>query len=238
MISSIVQRDDHSPPRRVLAQQAPEECPEGGGVEDGTHHAHELPTVQTDGTKAHHRLSGRRISQDRVLDFGRYPHAASGTMLLEVTFIQTPQFDVGTTSQTTDFFTAATFSGSGRATWGRGFRNRKPKSRNSRWHCRTPRSTPYRRRRCSDNTGPSHRVAAKSKSRGLLRRSACNLRQSFGSKVRGRPDRSPSRRASRPPSSKRFTQRCTVVPFSPNSAATSRHDWPAVTSSYPCRRWS
>lgn len=37
--------------------------------------------------------------------------------------------------------------------------------------------------------------------------------------------------------SKRFTQRCTVVPFSPNNSATSRHDCPAVTNSgeYPVR---
>jgi hypothetical protein len=109
------------------------------------------------------------------------------------------------------FLTAATFNGSDWTTWGRGLRSRKPSSQKSRWHCRTPRTTPYRLRRCSDNTGPSHRVAARSKLRGVLRNSDCNLRQSFASSVRGRPDRSPSRRASKPPSSKRFTQRCTVL---------------------------
>jgi len=44
------------------------------------------------------------MPQDRVLDFGRHPHAAARTVLLEVTFIQTPQFDVGMTSQTSEFF--------------------------------------------------------------------------------------------------------------------------------------
>ncbi len=104
VISSIVQHHDDAPPRRVLAHQAPEESLEGGSVEDGAHHSHELSAVQADGAKAGHGFSGRCMPQDRVFDFGRYPHSATRTVLLEVTFIQTPQFDVGTTSQTTEFF--------------------------------------------------------------------------------------------------------------------------------------
>src|ERR1700722_1104589 len=104
MIASVVEDDDHAAAGRLLAQQAPEESPERGGVEDRAHHAYELSGVQTDGPKAGHRFSGRRMPQDRVLDFGRHPHAAPRTVLLEVTFIQTPQFDVGTTSQTPQFF--------------------------------------------------------------------------------------------------------------------------------------
>jgi hypothetical protein len=44
------------------------------------------------------------MPQDRVLDFRRYPHAATRAMLLKVTFIQAPQFDVGATSEATEFF--------------------------------------------------------------------------------------------------------------------------------------
>lgn len=80
-------------PGRLLAKQPPEENAERCGVEDRAHHPYELSGIQTDGAKTGHRLSGRRMAQDRVLDFGRYPHAAAGAMLLEVTFIQTPQFD-------------------------------------------------------------------------------------------------------------------------------------------------
>src|SRR5579859_4725134 len=104
MIASVVEHEDHAPSRRLLAKQPPEESPERSGIEDGAHHPYELSGVQTDGPKAGNRLSGRRMPQDRVLDFGRYPHAAPGTVLLEVTFIQTPQFDVGTSSQTAEFF--------------------------------------------------------------------------------------------------------------------------------------
>src|SRR5208283_1988394 len=95
MVPGVVEHDDHTAPWGLLAQQAPQERLERGGVEDGAHHSYELPGIQADRPKAGDRFSGWRMTQDRVLDLGRYPHAAAGTMLLEVTFIQTPQFDVG-----------------------------------------------------------------------------------------------------------------------------------------------
>jgi hypothetical protein len=104
MIPSVIEHDDQAASRRLLAKQPPEESPERGGVADGAYHSYKLSGVQTDGPNAGHRFSGRRMPQDRVLDFGRYPHAAAGAVLLEVTFIQTPQFDVGTMSQTREFF--------------------------------------------------------------------------------------------------------------------------------------
>src|SRR6266851_2460757 len=104
MISGIVEHNDHSPSGRLLAQQAPEESAESRGVEDRTHHAYELTGTQADGAEASHRLAGRRMLQDGVLDFRRYPHATARTVLLEVTFIKAPQFDVGTAGQATEFF--------------------------------------------------------------------------------------------------------------------------------------
>ena len=104
MIPSVVQYQHHAPSGCLLAQQTLEKALERGGVENRAHHANELTNVQADGAKAGDGLAGRRMPQDGVLDFGRYPHAAARTVLLEVTFIQTPQFDVGTASQTTEFF--------------------------------------------------------------------------------------------------------------------------------------
>src|SRR5580704_7098799 len=104
MISGIVQYEDHSPCGILLAQQPFEEAQESGGVEDGAHHAHELARVQADGAETSHGLAGRRMLQDGVFDFRRHPHAAARTVLLEVTFIQAPQLDVGTASQTAKFF--------------------------------------------------------------------------------------------------------------------------------------
>src|SRR5208282_3693167 len=104
MIPSVVQYQHHAPPGCLLAQQALEKALERDRIENRAHHANELTALQADGTKAGDGLAGRRVLQDWILDFGRYPHAAARTVLLEVTFIQAPQFDVGTVSQTTEFF--------------------------------------------------------------------------------------------------------------------------------------
>src|SRR6266702_96420 len=104
MIASVVQYQHHAPSRCLLAQQTLQKALERGGVENRAHHANELATVQADGAKAGDGLAGWRMPQDRVLDFRWYPHAAARTVLLEVTFIQAPQFDVGAASQATEFF--------------------------------------------------------------------------------------------------------------------------------------
>ena len=104
MIASVVQHQHHAPPGCLLAQQALEKTLERGGVENRAHHANELTTVQADGAKAGNGLAGRRMLQDWILDFRRYPHATARAVLLEVTFIQTPQFDVGTAGQASRVF--------------------------------------------------------------------------------------------------------------------------------------
>ena len=88
----------------LMAQQSLEEGLEGLGVEDLAHHAYELAGAQADRAEASHGLAGRRMLQDGVLDPRWYPHSTAGAMLLEVTFIQAPQFDVGAPRQTTEFF--------------------------------------------------------------------------------------------------------------------------------------
>lgn len=104
IIASVVEHDDHATPGRLLARQSPEEGLKRHSVENRTHHSYELACVQTDCPKVGHRLPGRHIPQDRVLDFRRYPHAAAGTVLLKVTFNQAPQFDVGMASRTAESF--------------------------------------------------------------------------------------------------------------------------------------
>ncbi len=104
MISGIVEYEDHAAAAGVMTQQSLEEVLEGLGVEDGARHAYELTGSQADRAEASHRLAGWRMLQDGVLDFRRYPHTAAGAMLLEVTFIQAPQFDVGASRQAAEFF--------------------------------------------------------------------------------------------------------------------------------------
>ena len=83
-------------------QQPLEKAVERGGVENCAHHANELTAADAEGAETRHGLAGRGVLQDGVLDFRGYPHVTARTVLLEVTFIQTPQFDVGTASQATE----------------------------------------------------------------------------------------------------------------------------------------
>jgi hypothetical protein len=112
MIAGVVEHYDDAAAARSLAQQSLEETLEGLGIEHFAHHAHELSGAQADGAKAGHRLAGRRMLQDGVLDLRRHLHAASRTVLLEVTFLQAPQFNVGASGQAAKVCTAAIFSGS------------------------------------------------------------------------------------------------------------------------------
>lgn len=104
MVTGVVEDQHHAAVATLMAQQVAEEALEGLGVEHRAHHAYELAGAQADRAEAGHGLASRRMLQDGVLDFGRYPHAAPGSVLLEVTFIQTPQFDVRAARQTAQFF--------------------------------------------------------------------------------------------------------------------------------------
>ena len=61
------------------------------GVVEHEDHADELAGAQTDRAKASHRLARRCMLQNGVFDLQWYPHAAARTVLLKLTFIQTPQ---------------------------------------------------------------------------------------------------------------------------------------------------
>ena len=104
MIASIVKYQDHASSDRLLTQQPLEKAQECCGVEDRAHHSNELTTPQVDRAETSHGLASRGMLQDRVLDFRRYPHPTTRAVLLEVTFIQAPQIDVGAFGQTSQFF--------------------------------------------------------------------------------------------------------------------------------------
>ena len=61
-----------------------EESLERGAMEDGADHAYQLSAVKTDGSRAGHRLLGRGMPQERVLEFWRYPYAAAETVSVKV----------------------------------------------------------------------------------------------------------------------------------------------------------
>src|SRR5450759_2721180 len=104
VIAGVVEYEEHATAAALIAQQSLEEGLECLGVEDGAHHAYELTRAQADRAEARHGLAGRCMLQDGVLDLRRYPHSAAGAMLLEVAFIEAPEFDVGASRQTAEFF--------------------------------------------------------------------------------------------------------------------------------------
>jgi hypothetical protein len=44
------------------------------------------------------------MQQNRILDLGRHPHPTPGAMLLEVAFVQAPEFNVLALCQAAQFF--------------------------------------------------------------------------------------------------------------------------------------
>jgi hypothetical protein len=73
-------------------------------VEPLSHGEYEFACTQTDRAKAGDRFAGGGVHQYRVLDLRWHPHPASGAVLLEVAFVQTPQFNVRSPCQTAQFF--------------------------------------------------------------------------------------------------------------------------------------
>ncbi len=104
VVLGIVQHDHHAFAARAVPQQLFQEGLERQGIELPAHGAHELAAGEAHCAKACHRLAGRRMEQYRILDLGRHPHPASCAVLLEMAFVQAPQFNVASLCQTPQFF--------------------------------------------------------------------------------------------------------------------------------------
>lgn len=94
MIAGVVEHAEHAAPAGSMSHQLAQKAFECLGVKHLAHATHELAAAQVDCAKAGDRFARRRMQQDRVLVQWRYPHSASRAMLLEVAFVQAPQFEV------------------------------------------------------------------------------------------------------------------------------------------------
>ncbi|WHZ21190.1 MAG: hypothetical protein OJF47_000302 [Nitrospira sp.] len=74
------------------------------------------------------------MEQDQLLALEGHPLPAPGTMLLEVAFVHAPKFNVPASRQMTQFFNAATLTGSDWAMRGLGLRSRNPMRPKIRWY--------------------------------------------------------------------------------------------------------
>lgn len=103
MVPGIVEHQHHPCVAGAMPQQRLQEGRVRGCVERVAQGADERAGAQADGPKAGHRLTGGRMEQDGILDLGRDPHAAARAMLLEVAFVQTPQFNAPAPCQAMEF---------------------------------------------------------------------------------------------------------------------------------------
>lgn len=104
VVPGVVQDDHHAFCAGPSAQQQPQERFECFGVERVTQAVCEFPCLQAHCAKASNRLAGGCMGQHRVFDLWRNPHSAACAVLLEVAFVQAPQFKILSLCQTTQFF--------------------------------------------------------------------------------------------------------------------------------------
>jgi hypothetical protein len=98
MVVLGIVRDHHHAPRRSGGDrlQRLEKLPAGNGIELTCLAPKEEPSVaQANGAKIANAVSAGVVVQDRVSDFGRHPHPAARTMLLEVHFVHGPKIHRG-----------------------------------------------------------------------------------------------------------------------------------------------
>jgi hypothetical protein len=104
VVPGVVEHDHHALAARTMSQKLLQEALKGNCVELLAHGAYKFAGTQTDRTKACDGFAGGGVHQHRILDLGWHPHPASRAMLLEVAFVQAPQFNVLSLCQTAQFF--------------------------------------------------------------------------------------------------------------------------------------
>ena len=104
VVSGVVQHNNHAFASRTVPQQPLQKGFEGQCIEGIAQGANELATGQADGTETGDRFACGCVEQYRILDLRRHPHPAPGAVLLEVAFVQIPQFNVPALGQSAQFF--------------------------------------------------------------------------------------------------------------------------------------
>ena len=107
VIASIVDDDHHFPAWTAVALQFPVEVPAGAGVKRAIGPGHDqFAVLEAHGAEKADALSRRSMQTNRIVHFGRHPHAAARAVLLKVNFIHGPQINVVPSRQCAEFFCA------------------------------------------------------------------------------------------------------------------------------------
>ena len=106
VVAGVVDDDDHAAAGAGTdPTQVAKEGPAGLGVEAaGRRQIAELSVTQAHSPEVADGLAGRSVSAHWVPDFGRNPHAAAASVLLEMNLIQRPQINPRIDGQRLEFF--------------------------------------------------------------------------------------------------------------------------------------
>src|SRR5277367_316567 len=105
VLSVVANGDDAATGHRTRLPELFKELPEGFAIEtSGFTSKQESAIAQTHGREVTHALPGRMMIYHRIPGFRRNPHAAAGTLLLKVHFVQRPQIHGVVAHQSAGFF--------------------------------------------------------------------------------------------------------------------------------------
>ena len=107
MVESGIIHDDHNAPSRTTGNPSELviERPGRLGIKLlGLLNRHEFAVTKAHRAEIADRFTRRMVEQNRILDLGWNPHEATGAMLLEVHFIDSPQINTRIFRQFTEFF--------------------------------------------------------------------------------------------------------------------------------------
>ena len=104
MVTGVVNDEMNASSWPVMADQLFKECLEAGRIEDFFLTGDQPPIVEAYGSKETDFFTGGSVQDRRVSFFRRDPHGATGTVLLKMAFIQTPEVNVFIGGETREFF--------------------------------------------------------------------------------------------------------------------------------------
>ena len=104
VIRGVVQDQLQTSTGAVMLQELLQKPSKTDPIECLFHPRHQFAISNTHSPEQAHVLAGRSMQEDGVGFFRRNPHGAAGTMLLKVTFVQTPEIDVIAAGESAEFF--------------------------------------------------------------------------------------------------------------------------------------
>ena len=104
VIAGVVQHHHHLLVAGPVAKQFPQVGFECDRVELGRHDVNELAASQADRAETGDGLARGGMFDHGIPVFGWNPHSAARAVLLEMAFVQTPQFNVAAFRQPAQFF--------------------------------------------------------------------------------------------------------------------------------------